>query len=161
MNYLLYIGYAALVVFAIYRQFATGRVSARNLVVVPVLIGFGAIQSFGHSGPSLSPVSLGFLALNAVVGIAFGLWRGQTFAVWTEGGVAMRKGTWMTLWNWLGLVGFRVVAAIAAGFAGVAAGQMSGDMLVSLFLTFAAQNLVIWLRAEAAAGRTVLSATAR
>jgi hypothetical protein len=161
MNYLLYIGYAALVVFAIYRQFATGAVSVKSLVVMPALIAVGASQSFGHPGPDLSPVSLGFLVLNAVVGIAFGLWRGQTFAVWSVGGVAMRRGTWMTLWNWLGLVGFRVLAAVAAGFAGVASSQMTGDMLVSLFLTFAAQNLVIWMRAQAAAGRPLLSAAVR
>jgi hypothetical protein len=161
MNYMLYIGYAALIVFFVYRQFATGKVSTGNLVVIPFLLAFGAVQSFGHSGPVLSPLSVGFLALNAVVGIAFGLWRGQTFAVWNQAGVTMRKGTWMTLVNWLGLIGVRVLAAVAAGFAGIATGQMTGDMLVSLCLTFAAQNVVIWIRAEAAAGRTVLRAAVR
>ena len=151
MNYLPYLGYAALVVFFVYRQFTTGKVSGVNLLLMPGLIAFGAVSAFSKSGFAPSAVSVSLLVLNGVIGIAFGVWRGQTFAIWSDGGAVLRRGTWMTLWNWLALIASRVVLGGAATLVGLAPSSMIGDLLISLFLTFAAQNLVIWLRGQAAA----------
>jgi hypothetical protein len=155
MNYILYLGYAALVVFFVYRQLATGPVTGRSLVLMPALLAYGTIQTLGHSPLGTTPLSVGFLTVNSLLGIGFGLWRGQTFAVWSEGATILRRGTWMTLWNWLALLGSRLILASAAVLAGVGPGSMTGDLLVSLFLTFAAQNVVIWMRAEAVSGRSL------
>ena len=148
MNYLLLPLYAALVLFAVYRQFAANRVSNRTLLVIPALLAFGAFQTLSHA--ALGPADIALLALNATVGLGLGLWRGQTYRIWTDGdGFAWQKGTWMTAASWGVLIASRVVVAVGVTILGFNTAQLTGDLLGSLFVTFAAQNAVIWLRIPA------------
>jgi hypothetical protein len=156
MNYLLYIGYAALVIFAIYRQFASQQVSRRTLLLIPALLAFGTLQTLGKA--TLGPVDVLLLGVNASIGLGMGLWRGQTYRLWAAAdGSAWQRGTLLTAINWLVLIGIRVGFGVVAHFAGIANSQMIGEMLASLFVTFAAQSLIIWLRSQSARGLLVAS----
>jgi hypothetical protein len=146
--------YAALILFAIYRQFATQKALSLGLLVIPALVAFAAVQAFGAQGfPSTSAANLALIGVNGALGVATGVWRGYTFKIWSASdGTLWRKGTWWTLANWLLLVALRISVAFFAVHEGMRQAEMTGDLLVSLFLTFAAQNLVVWFRSQSIAG---------
>lgn len=155
-NLLLDLLYLAVIGFAIYRQFASQQVSRRTLLLIPALLAFGTFQTLGKA--TLAPVDFILLAVNAAIGLGMGLWRGQTYRVWTaEDGSTWQRGTLLTAVNWLVLIGIRLGYGAVAHFAGVANSQMIGEMLASLFVTFAAQSLVIWLRSQSMQGLLLAS----
>lgn len=145
MNYLLIAVYLGILGFIVYRQFATQKVRPLGLLVFPGLLGFGTVQALG--GAALGPVDVLLIALGLALGAATGLWRGRTYRIWSGAdGEAWQKGSWMTLATWGVLVAIRIAFAIATGALGLHPAQFGGDLLASLFATFAAQNIVIWLR---------------
>lgn len=145
MNYLLIAAYLGILGFIVYRQFSTQKVRPAGLLVFPALLAFGAVQALGRA--SFGPVDLAVLGVGALAGLGTGLWRGQTYRIWTDqAGQAWLKGTWMTLASWGVLLALRILVAVGASLLGVHASQLGGELLGSLFATFAAQNAVIWLR---------------
>jgi hypothetical protein len=150
-NLILDLLYLAVIGFAIYRQFASQQVSRRTLLLMPGLLAFAAVQTLGKA--TLGPIDVVLLAVNATIGLGMGLWRGQTYRLWTAAdGSVWQRGTLLTGVNWLVLIGIRLGYGAVAHFAGVANSQMIGEMLASLFVTFAAQSLVIWLRSQSNPG---------
>jgi hypothetical protein len=155
-NLILDLLYLTVIVFAIYRQFASQQVSRRTLLLMPALLAFGTLQTLGKA--TLGPVDVLLLAVNATIGLGMGLWRGQTYRLWAAAdGSIWQRGTLLTAVNWLVLIGIRVGYGVVAHFGGIANSQMIGEMLASLFLTFAAQSLVIWLRGQSSRGLLVAS----
>jgi hypothetical protein len=153
MNPLLVLLYAGFVVFAIYRQFATQKALSVSLLMVPALMAFAMTQTVGGYGlPPLNAAAIVFLAVNGALSVVLGVWRGFTFKIWAAAdGTAMRRGTWWTVASWLLLIGLRISVAVVASRAGIKEPEMIVDLMASLFLTFAAQNIVVWQRAIAAA----------
>lgn len=147
--------YGGLIAFILYRQMTAQPLRARRLVVLPLVIGFFAFQQLGRQHLSGGITTLGFLVLSLVVGALAGLWRGTTFRYWAAGGTVLVKGTRMTLVAWAVLIAVRLPFALAGHAADLPQGLEIGELLLSLAVTFAAQNAVIWMRVT---GRAALAA---
>lgn len=140
--------YAVLIAFVLYRQMSAQPLRPRRLVLLPAVLGFFAVQQLGRQQIAVSLGTVMFLVLNLALGLAAGIWRGTTFRLWTEAGVVMTKGTVVTLLTWGVLIGIRLLFALAGHVASFPQGLMIGELLLALAVTFAAQNVVIWLRSS-------------
>jgi hypothetical protein len=140
----------AAVVWILARQVQVGRVKARLLWLVPLLLVFFGIRSLPSSTWHVT-ADLALLAISAAVSIGLGIWRGQTIRVWRDAdGNWWRQGSVLTLALWGALI---VARGLLYGI-GVAVGHREatnlGAVLVVLALSFAAQNAVTALRMNAA-----------
>ncbi len=89
--------------------------------------------------------------MSAALSLGLGVWRGQTIRVWRDAdGTWWRRGSMLTLVLW----GVLIVARSLLYGVGVAVGHRDasdlGALLVTLALSFAAQNTVTALRMNAA-----------
>jgi hypothetical protein len=106
-----------------------------------------ALQQLGRQDLAFELVTVAFLAVNLAVGLAAGVWRGTTFRIWIDAGVTMTRGTAVTLVAWGVLIAIRLPFAFVSHAARYPQGLVIGELLLALAVTFAAQNVVIWLRA--------------
>ena len=125
-------------------------VKPRLLWLVPLLLAFFGIRGLPSSTWHV-PADLALLALSAVISIGLGVWRGQTIRVWRDAdGTWWRQGSVLTLVLW----GVLIAARGVLYGVGVAVGHREasdlGAVLVTLALSFAAQNTVTALRMNAA-----------
>ncbi len=142
-----------------------GAGQAALLVLAPLVLAFFGIRGLPASTWRV-PADLALLAVSAALSLGLGVWRGQTIRVWRDAdGTWWRQGSVLTLALW----GVLIVARGLLYGVGVAVGHRDasglGAVLVTLALSFAAQNTVTALRmnaaqplpggqpAEAAAGR--------
>lgn len=139
--------YVALIGFVLYRQMSRVALNPRRLVLLPALIAVFAVQQLGRQTVTLDAGTLAFLGASLIVSVLAGIWRGTTFRIWTDAGVVMTKGTWVTLVAWGVLIAIRLPFAVAGHAANYPQGLVIGELLLALAFTFAAQNAVIWLRA--------------
>jgi hypothetical protein len=140
----------AAVVWVLARQVQLARVKPRLLLLAPLVLAFFGIRSLPASTWRV-PADLGLLAVSAVLSLGLGAWRGQTIKVWRDAdGTWWRKGSVLTLVLW----GVLIVARGLLYGVGVAVGHREasglGAVLVTLALSFAAQNTVTALRMNAA-----------
>ncbi len=139
---------AALVVYAVARQLAPSRLDGRRLLMVPALCAFFALQQ-STAFSSLDIAGSLVLVVGAATGIAAGALRGLSTRIWVAAdGVVWTKGTWFTLATWVGMIAVRILAGVAAHFAGVPQGGMMADVVLLVGLSFGAQNAIVWLRAQ-------------
>jgi len=135
---------AALVVV---RQFSPRRVASVGTVLVPLgLVAFGA-SSIGQ----LDSLGLVVLAVNTLLALALGVLRGRTLRIWSGArGEALMQGTRLTLLLWVATLGVRVAASVVEQQVGLSlpASDVSA-LLVPVAATFAAQNIVAYLRSRA------------
>jgi hypothetical protein len=135
--------WVAVAVFMFVRQFQPHPLNERRLMILPLaLVVLGAR---GMSGVD-SFATVSFFALNAVMAVGFGIWRGLSFRVWAQGNGPWAQGTLVTLVLWIVSVVMRLVLAGAGHVAGISMGSATAELSVLLGITFAAQNLVIWTR---------------
>jgi hypothetical protein len=140
----------AAVVWVLARQVQEARVKPRLLVLAPLALAFFRIRSLPASTWRM-PADLALLAVSAALSLGLGVWRGQTIKVWRDAdGTLWRQGSVLTLVLW----GVLIVARGLLYGAGVAVGHRDasdlGAVLVTLALSFAAQNTVAALRMNAA-----------
>ena len=140
----------AAVVWVLARQVRLARVKPRLLVLAPLVLAFFGIRSLPASTWRV-PADLALLAVSAALSLGLGVWRGQTIKVWRDAdGTWWRKGSVITLVLW----GVLIVARGLLYGVGVAVGHREasglGAVLVTLALSFAAQNTVTALRMNAA-----------
>ena len=140
----------AAVVWVLARQVQVARVKPRLLVLAPLVLAFFGIRSLPASTWRV-PADLALLAVSAALSLGLGVWRGQTIKVWRDAdGTWWRQGSVLTLVLW----GVLIVARGLLYGVGVAAGHRQasdlGAVLVTLALSFAAQNTVTALRIDAA-----------
>ena len=133
--------------FILFRQMQASPMNPRRLLLIPALLAYGTLQYM----PALSGIDV-IGATLAVVGVAAGLvlgaLRGLSIRTWTAAdGTAWTQGTRTTLALWGFLIAFRIAMAIVDRLFGLGTQAMLAEMLMTLFATFAAQNLVTWLRA--------------
>jgi hypothetical protein len=136
----------AAVVWVLVRQIRLARVKPRLLVLAPLVLAYFGIRalpaSTWHTG-----ADLGLLAVSAVVSVTLGLWRGQTIKVWREDdGTWSRQGSMRTLALWGALIVARGLLYAVDAAAGHREASGLGAVLVTLALSFAAQNAVIAVR---------------
>jgi hypothetical protein len=159
----LLIGAAVLWVLA--RQIRLARVKPRLLVLAPLVLAYFGIRALPPSTWHTA-AGLGLLAVSAVVSVALGLWRGQTIKVWREAdGTWWRQGSMRTLALWGALIAARGLLYVLDAAAGHRTASGLGAVLVTLALSFAAQNAVIAVRMNGArplpAGQPALAGVGR
>ena len=141
---------AAAVIWVLARQVQLARVKPRLLVLAPLVLAFFGIRSLPASTWRV-PADLALLAVSAALSLGLGAWRGQTIRVWRNAdGTWWRQGSMLTLVLW----GVLIVARGVLYGVDVAVGHREasdlGAVLVTLALSFAAQNTVTALRMNAA-----------
>ena len=140
----------AAVVWVLARQVQVAQVKPRLPVLAPLVLASFGIRSLPASTWRV-PADLALLAVSAALSLGLGAWRGQTIKVWRDAdGTWWRKGSVLTLVLW----GVLIVARGLLYGVGVAVGHRDasdlGAVLVTLALSFAAQNTVTALRMNAA-----------
>ena len=147
----LVIGLAVLAL-VLYRQLATRRLSeSYRLSIILAVIGVVQFVDFlkGHPGnPSgITEAVVGSLVLAG----AFGVARAITVRVWRQGGLLMRKGTWITAILWI------VAVAAHYGYDDVVAGHITGKngssvgnatVLLYLVISLTVQQFVLLARVK-------------
>jgi len=136
-----YVLWAAIAVFFIVRQFMSAPIRPRSLLVVPLVMGYFGIQAIVKTPPETVLAGTVFL-VNVVAGVVLGLARGASTKVWQAAdGTWMRRGTLLTLVLWI----VSIAARVGIGFASHGATPLD-TITFFLAVTFAAQNLAVWLR---------------
>ena len=140
----------AAVVWVLARQVQMARVKPRLLLLAPLVLAFFGIRSLPASTWRV-PADLALLAVSAALSLGLGVWRGQSIKVWRDAdGTWWRQGSVLTLVLW----GVLIAARGLLYGVGVAVGHREasglGAVLVTLALSFAAQNTVTALRMNAA-----------
>jgi len=137
------------VVWILARQVRRARVKPRLLWLAPLILAYFGIRALPASTWRV-PADLGLLALSAAVSVGLGVWRGQTIKVWREAdGTWWRQGSVLTLVLWGALLVARGVLYGVDAAAGHRDASGLGAILVTLALSFAAQNAVTALRMNA------------
>jgi hypothetical protein len=136
----------AAVVWVLARQVQLARVKPRLLLLAPLVLAFFGIRSLPASTWRM-PADLALLAVSAALSLGLGAWRGQTIKVWRDADSTWwRQGSVLTLVLW----GVLIAARGLLYGVGVAVGHREasglGAVLVTLALSFAAQNTVTALR---------------
>lgn len=145
-----FLGLPILVAVVIARQLQARPVRAQNLVVLPLVLAVGLTQQ-GAALAAMTSAGWFFFGASCVAGGVFGALRARTIRTWTAGdGTVWMSGTATTLALWAGLVGFRVLASVAAHFAGVSLAATAVESVAMLAVTFAVQNVLLYRRARAA-----------
>jgi hypothetical protein len=141
---------AAAVVWILARQVQVARVKARLLLLVPLVLAYFGIRSLPASTWHV-PADLGLLAVSAAVSLGLGVWRGQTIKVWRDvDGTWWRKGSMFTLALWGALIVARGLLYVLDSALGHREASGLGAILLTLALSFAAQNAVTALRMNSA-----------
>lgn len=141
---------AAAVVWVLARQVQLARVKPRLLVLAPLVLAFFGIRSLPASTWRV-PADLALLAVSAALSVGLGVWRGQTIRVWRSAdGTWWRQGSMLTLVLWGVLIAARGVLYGVDVAAGRREASDLGAVLVTLALSFAAQNTVTALRMNGA-----------
>ena len=139
---------AALVLFIIYRQLMTRPVEARQLVVLPLFLAVLGLINLNKE-PLATSAAVTALVASLASAVAFGLARGVSMRVWQDAGSVLRQGAPLTLALWIIAIALRIGIGALAHRAGVAQSVTFGELPLFLGVTLAAQNLVIWMRAQA------------
>jgi hypothetical protein len=147
----LVIGLAVLAL-VLYRQLATRRLSeSYRLSIILAVIGAVQFVDFlkGHPGNpgGITEAVVGSLVLAG----AFGVARAMTVRVWRQGGLLMRKGTWITAILWI------VAVAAHYGYDDLVAGHITGKngssvgnatVLLYLVISLTVQQFVLLARVK-------------
>ena len=147
----LVIGLAVLAL-VLYRQLATRRLSeSYRLSIILAIIGAWQFANFlkGHPGNpgGITEAVVGSLVLAGVFGVA----RAITVRVWRQGGLLMRKGTWITAILWI------IAVAAHYGYDDLVAGHITGKngsnvgnatVLLYLVISLTVQQFVLLARVK-------------
>jgi hypothetical protein len=143
----LLIGAAAVWVLA--RQVRLARVKPRLLWLAPLVLAYFGIRALPTSTWRV-PADLGLLVLSAAVSVGLGVWRGQTIRVWREAdGTWWRQGSVRTLVLWGVLIVVRGLLYGLDAAVGHRDASGLGAILLTLALSFAAQNAITATRMSA------------
>jgi hypothetical protein len=149
MSTLVLVLVGALVVLRVLGKQLTGSVvTARSLVLMPAILIVVGLGSAATAASIAKPGEILFFLVDAVLVVGLGLARGTTTKLSLRDGGLFQKGTALTLVLWLTTIAVRVGAGFLGNTLGVA-GTLTAASAVLLFgLTIAAQNAVIYFRAQ-------------
>ncbi len=138
----------AVALLVIYRQFTAQPLRGRPLVVLPVLLAAMGTSNLAQQ-PATAPAAIAVLVVNVAIAAALGLWRGTRIRMWRDAtDTILRQATLLTLALWLVALALRALTAIIGHASGSASSVGIGELPLFLGITFAAQNLVVWARAQ-------------
>lgn len=138
----------ALALFIIYRQLRRQALEGRRLVVLPLVLAVLGLYSLTREPPTTGAAVTALVASLASA-VVLGLARGASMRVWLEAGSILRQGVALTGALWIISIVVRLVIGVIAQRAGVAQSVTVGELPLFLGVTLAAQNVVIWQRAQA------------
>lgn len=146
---LLYLAIAALVIWrVIIRQLRGNTPTTRGLMLLPgILIVLGILNCAAPLSKA-SAGELGLLGIDLVLLIVLGTARATTTRLTVRNGYAFQKGTTLTLILWLVTIAIRVGVTLVGDRLGVTGALTSASILLSLGLTVATQNAVVYLRIQ-------------
>jgi hypothetical protein len=137
-----YLLLGALALFLIGRQFVARPVSEKRLLALPLIAGVIGVQELVNTPPD-GVQAAGLITLTVLAAL-LGIARATTVKIWqTASGTWMSRGGTLTLLLWVVAVGARVALALLSRRA-----LPPAEVPLSLAATFAAQNLVLWLRTQ-------------
>jgi hypothetical protein len=140
----------AAVIWVLARQVRRARVKPRLLWLAPLVLAYFGIRALAAPTWHI-PADLGLLALSAAISVGLGVWRGQTIQVWREAdGTWWRQGSIRTLALWGALIAARGLLYGLDAAVGHREASDLGAILLTLALSFAAQNAVTAARMDAA-----------
>jgi hypothetical protein len=141
---------AAAVAWVLARQVRATRVKPRLLWLAPLVLAYFGIRALPAAFWHVA-ADLGLLALSAALSVGLGVWRGQTIRVWRAAdGTWWRQGSVRTLALWGALIVARGLLYGLDAATGHREASGLGAILVTLALSFAAQNAVTAARMNAA-----------
>ena len=142
---------AAILAYVIFQQLRTRLVNPRRLVTLPGIMILLGIFNLDKHPPTSGAAFLAIVA-SLLVAVVFGLARGVSVQTWREGGAVFRKGTAVTLILWIVGLALRVLIGFVAAKNGVNQAVTYGEAPLFFGVTLAAQNVLIWYRAEEQGG---------
>jgi hypothetical protein len=116
--------------------------------VLPLVLAVLGLNNLINQPPRMS-AAITSLVASLAIAVVFGLARGLSMRVWEDAGSVMRQGTPLTAALWIIAILLRIGIGAIARRAGVAQSVTFGELPLFLGVTLAAQNLVIWKRAQA------------
>ena len=131
------------------RQVTGSLVTQKSLFLMPaILLGVGvlSLSSVVHTATT---GELAFLALEGVVLIGLGLARGASIRLTPTAEGPFQKGTAATLVLWLLTIGLRIGTSVAAAALWPHSTVGQASIAVTIGLTIAAQNAMVYRRALA------------
>jgi hypothetical protein len=128
------------------KQTQGSPVTIRSLLGFPVVLLVTGVASASDLLAMASGRDLLLLVVDALILLVLGAARGSTVTVSEKDGVAFQKGTKWTLVLWLATVAARVGVLIADHALGMDSALTNASFAVTLGVTLAAQNAVIFER---------------
>jgi hypothetical protein len=146
----------AAVIFFIGRQLVATRLNQRLLLWMPLVLAYLGLRDLQ---PFDSNAAVALFVLDASAAAGLGVLRGLTFRIWRAAdGSTWLQGSALTLGLWGASIVVRLwLLAFGSLVLGVPASSLGQAVLLLLAITLGAQNLVLWLRAEARTEASVLA----
>jgi hypothetical protein len=146
---------------SIYRQMQAHEVTATALIRLPLIYVAIGLVGFGTHDLHLTAAAAPYIAVSAVLSIAFGIWRGAQVRVWRDADeTPFTQGTRLTLVLWAGLILCKVAINTVGSIAGALPSTHPGEIFLFIAVSFVAQNLIVARRtiwnAPRPSGRLVL-----
>lgn len=105
----------AVLVFAVYRQLRTRRVSGANWKLIAIMVALGVWQAYTFLHDVHAPIQIGSIvavAVSLVVAALMAVPRAASMRIWrAEDGTWMTGGTFLTVLAWLATVGSHLLIA--------------------------------------------------
>ncbi|MEV4314617.1 hypothetical protein [Actinocrispum sp. NPDC049592] len=136
------------VVRVIAKQTKGSVVTTRGLVMVPLIMMVVGVVSAKDVIGAAKPADLLMLGVDVILLIVLGAARGASVAVTERDGAAFQKGTKWTLVLWIATIAVRVGVIFADRALGLDSALTSASVVVTLGVTLAAQNWMIFERAR-------------
>ena len=135
---------AVVLLWILARQLRTRPVRERSRIGIVLLV-VGVVQTYSFvSGHRLGVADLSWVSLSLVIGLGLAVLRAFTVRIWQEGGVVLRRGTWVTAVLWLVAIGQHLLIDqfVAPGFS-------DASLLLYFGVVLTVQQLVLVGRARA------------
>ncbi|WP_031469094.1 DUF1453 family protein [Sciscionella sediminilitoris] len=139
----------ALVVLMIVRRTRGVPVSARRLLIVPLVLLVVGVQQISGDLHVMSRLDWLLALAFAVVSLGAGVLRGVLSRLYEQEGRAWMRYTWVTVCVWLALIPLRVGMVVLANVFGASVAGGTHLMFLLLALTFGGEALVVFPRARA------------
>ena len=149
MSTLVLILVGALVVLRVLGKQLTGSVvTGKSLVLMPAILVVIGLGSAASAITLALPGEILLFLVDAVIGLALGVARGASTRLSLRDGGLFQKGTALTLVLWLATIAVRVGAGFIGHSLGVEGTLTTASAVLLFGITIAAQNAVIYLRAQ-------------
>ena len=127
----------------LWRQSHAHTITRTGLVTLPLILAGIGVLVFTIEDIPRDAAAAAFVASSLMLSVVFGLWRGAVIATWRDdGGMWFSQGNPLSFARWIAVLAAKFVIGIVASVNGWFP-ISTGEVLLFLGLSFAAQNVVI------------------